>query len=763
MSINAIYSSTPRIILTGIQDLSTRVVPLEPEQLPQHLPLFYTFARRGGEEATIVTGGTMGQVYGEETFMYSSKYATHVTPFLNGLAEEGNMMMVKRLKPKGAKTAWIRFSLAVRKEKEVDPDTNKETGKEIYKLYWFSKLTDNNSILTNTTIGKVVREANRFGKGLTIHDKELGLLTDGASGASSSISATGAVLGEAYPIFDLEVTDFGEYGNNMGLRLFAPNNRDDSNRPDMRFYNSTLARVFRVEFIHRENRRASARSVLNNYGEVYTDFVFKPDTVNANAGDADMYIGTMLIDQYRQTDTSRGRIAKYGPFNRVYVYEENIEHILRTLFEAEKERDAEIPEIVQSGTDSSGNPILVQNPFRKRIHNPNDDDAFWQIDFFNGYNIEGDKYQSFKVEGMRGGGVDLTATTDHWADGGSDGDMGNHEYNKLVYEELAKFENGDSYEMSNMARYPFSVFYDTGFPTEVATNKERNELRGSKDIWFPNVKKQISKLLIARKDISVCLATHEVDPENREYRVGVVPLIRKDEATRISAITTYPRAYLESEVHGTKAVRANLIMQCGRIIGSQYRGLVPMTYELALKRARFMGAANGRMNSGYGYDQDGVKQLQYVKEVNNPFVPYVAREVNWTNGASWAEPYDRHTMFFPAVRTIYRDETSVLVSDINMLIAVDLQKVCFRTWRRLVGDSKLTNAQFIERSDNLILEDVDGRYDGRVVIKPETFYTKGDEARGYSWNCRIHMYANNMKTVGVYTVVTHRQSELEGK
>ena len=41
MSSVEIYNSTPNILYTGIQDLSTRTIIPEPEKYPQHLPLFF--------------------------------------------------------------------------------------------------------------------------------------------------------------------------------------------------------------------------------------------------------------------------------------------------------------------------------------------------------------------------------------------------------------------------------------------------------------------------------------------------------------------------------------------------------------------------------------------------------------------------------------------------------------------------------------------------------------------------------------------------
>ena len=72
----------------------------------------------------------------------------------------------------------------------------------------------------------------------------------------------------------------------------------------------------------------------------------------------------------------------------------------------------------------------------------------------------------------------------------------------------------------------------------------------------------------------------------------------------------------------------------------------------------------------------------------------------------------------------------------------------------------LTPDQFIARSDALIKANVAGKFDARVVIVPETFYTSDDDQRGYSWSCNIHMYAPNMKTVGTFTIVAHRIEDL---
>lgn len=758
MSIANIYSSTPNIIQTGIRDLSTRVVPPEPEAQPQHLPLFFTFSSRGDDEDFhTVEGTSMTAMYGDEFLNMGTKYATHATPFIRGITSQGNLVMLKRLKPEGAKTAWIRFALGVTKQTSGN-DTK-------WLLRWI--VNPAKPIGTDTsklgTLEQRYLESFEFGKGLSL--AEVGLLTSDMPGSFSStgIVTAGTQLERVYPIFDLEVSHFGDYGNNLGLSIYCPN-KTSEDRPNLRFYDESLIRQYRVKFVKRKDKRSSAVSISNKYGEQWTDFVFRPKTIDTTVGNLDRYMGTSTLDNYRNLDRSFGRVPTYGPYNKIKVYSENIEHICKTVYQTELEADelaaiarAEYQERMLEKAKAEGkfweDDSSMRSEYTKRLDYTSNEEiernVHWQIDLLTGKSMSGAPYRTIEIAGLRHEGELVNKESLYWSDGGSDGKMNNEEYNRLVIQEIEQFENDDC-RYRDLARYPFSVFYDTGFmETRDAPHKSK-----------------LIKLLAARKDISVCWTTHSVETNEKyidnESVPGVTPLNKKDEAGMVSYLATVIRAVAESTIWGTGACRANIIMQCGTIVGSDFTGRVPMNYELAMKRARYMGSSDGKMRPGYGYDQDGIKQLQYMKEVNNPFVPFQTREINWTNGASWAQFYDRNTMFFPAVRTIYQDETSVLISDINMLIAVDLQKVCFRTWRRLVGNSKLTNRQFIELSDKYILEDVEGRYDGRVTIKPETYYTPADELRGYSWHCNIHMYANNMKTVGIFTVVTHRQEDLEG-
>ncbi|MPN24462.1 hypothetical protein SDC9_171861 [bioreactor metagenome] len=175
-----------------------------------------------------------------------------------------------------------------------------------------------------------------------------------------------------------------------------------------------------------------------------------------------------------------------------------------------------------------------------------------------------------------------------------------------------------------------------------------------------------------------------------------------------------------------------------------------------------MGAGNGVWRPGLGFDVSPNNQITLFNSntVNATFKSAAVRNKDWDNNLVWAQRFDRASLFWPAVQTVYDDDTSVLNGPITMFAAVELTKVCFRVWAELTGRSDLTEEQLIERSDNRILALSNGRFDNRFVIEPNTFFTDDDRQRGYSWQTRVNLYANNMRTVGTYTIVARRMSDL---
>jgi len=352
------------------------------------------------------------------------------------------------------------------------------------------------------------------------------------------------------------------------------------------------------------------------------------------------------------------------------------------------------------------------------------------LNFMGGVDYDGTPYHAIEVVGPADGGILLSETATHYLKGGDDGDLSWANFDQLVGDDVANFENSQ-HNLMDDATYPISAYWDPGYSLDT--------------------KRKLLTPIGLRKDIYVVLSTQDItEPQNtadEDSSIGV-------------ALRTAARLYPESAFYGTATCRCIVVEQAGTLNGGNFKGLVPQTVDLAQKVAAFMGASSGIAAAGRGFDQSPTNQITSLRALNNTYKPARVRNADWNNGMVWSQAYDRRSFFYPAIQTVYDDDTSVLNSAINMMFFTELEKVCQRVWRDLSGNSKLTNAQFIERSNALISERTVGRFDGRLTVIPETFLTEDDSNRGYSWSCNINAYGNNMKTVGTFTVNAFRSEDL---
>lgn len=703
-----IRNAAPNPILRGIRDESGRPPVNQPELIPAHLPHVFLFTERGSTEPQLVSGDAMLRHFGAKSFEYRGRYANHQTAMVNTINAEGNRMMVQRLVPPGANpAASLRLSVDMMKD-EVTLYERDEEGK--YKLD-----EEGDRIPTGDTAeGIVLRwmtepiiKEDDDGRLLEKGDPRLNesgaqrILEDRIGDAATSTGEMTNTEGEQstiYPIMDVEVKDFGSYGNRMGFRLSAPT--VDSDIPaDVDTIEEQLAYLYRISFVERDENTSTPRVLENLWGERSVDFSFKEGVINEQT-DQELHIDEAVVPRFEQ-EAVDGLTEIRSPIGRIHVY-----NALETVLE-----EAHSLEAARGTVDA--------DPEYKHM-----------VNVFTGHDHNGIPYDAVEVRGPADDGILLTEHSTHYCTGGFDGKMTFDTFDEEVAYQLKNYGDLENKFLDD-AIYPQSVLYDSGFTLET-----------KKEFFVP---------MGRRKDVYVVLSTQDVSqPQNRP----------SEESSIAVALRTAARMYPESEVYGTSTCRAIIHGHSGYLLDSPYKKLLPLTIEFAQKCAAYMGAGNGSWISGQAFDMPGNNRVRMFKGVNADWQKYNVRSRDWDNGLVWVQNYDRRSLFWPGVQTAYDDDTSVLNAAANMFIAVELQKVALRTWRDLTGISYLTNDQFIERSDGLIKEKSDGRFDGRVVIVPETFYTANDEQRGYSWSCNIHMYAPNMKTVGTFTVVAHRMSDL---
>lgn len=717
-----IRNAAPRGILRGIKDESGRPPVYEPEAIPTHLPHVYLFTERGPTLPQLVSGDTMMRLYGSKSFGLRSEYATHQTVLANTVNGEGNKMMVQRLVPNDARPpAAMRLSLDVMVDNipqyerasdgtfVLDQQGNKiATGETLpgHVLRWVL-----GPVNEDFSEGSAEFTAGEEAARLTENDAER--LTEGgllrileSSVGDGSITVGGMVntQGEQsalYPIMDFEVDTFGKYGNRMGIRLSAPTTQSSIALDDETALEQ-LAYLYRLQFVERPDENTTPKIIETLFGEQFVDFSFKEGVINEQTN-SELYIDDAVIPSYHQ-ESAAGMPELRPPFGRIHVYHTYLNEVLDMVHPVE------------------ANHGLV----------PEGEEAKHLTNILTGVNVNNVPYYTIRVRGPAENGVLLSEGVTHYAMGGADGTLGLENFDKLVRNELNNYGDLEA-DLLDTAMYPQSVIYDTGFTLET--------------------KKSFAVPMGRRKDMYVVVSTQDVlRPQNTP----------SEESSIAVALRAAMRMYPESEIYGTSTCRAMVLGHSGYLLNSEYKGLLPLTIEFAQKCANYMGAGTGIWNGGLGYDNPPNNHVTMFRGVNAPFKSANIRSRDWDTGLVWVQNYDRRSLFWPGVQTVYDDDSSVLNSAVNMMVAVELEKVADRTWRDLTGISYLTPGQFIERSNRLIEERTRARFDGRVIVVPETFYTSNDEQRGYSWSCNIHMYAPNMKTVGTFTIVARRIEDYEG-
>lgn len=539
----------------------------------------------------------------------------------------------------------------------------------------------------------------------------------------------GTNLSKSYPILDFEVSSAGKWGDLAGIRFSAPSAL--SAIPfDTRLIKEQLTTMFRMQVVERADVNSSAKVIETRYGEQFIDFSLKPNAVNDRTSQ-EIYLPAIYDNNYISYDTVP---PSFGTFSGIHVYEANISTVLQALYTQERAALA---------NELGWSPAQVDNMIPV--------DGKYTINFFTAVAWDGNVYETIRMATdidllTIPGGTEMKSNYTQYAQGGSDGDTSYANFDAMVafqcenYGDLIVKRDPNAtdpdpsdvpLDFMDTAKWPQSAIWDSGF--NLATKY---------------------KLLVPmgrRKDIWTALSTQECGP-------GSIQNSANDESSTAIILQQAARMYPESEYYGTKTCRAIVVGHSGELTSSAWRGLAPMSMDLAAKVASYMGASNGQWIPGKNFDisPKNIVSMFRTDSVNATFKNADVRNEDWANGLIWVQNFDRRSLFYPGIQTVYDDDTSVLNSLFNIIAVVELEKVCEQTWRELTGIQTLTVAQFIERSDKLITDKVANRFDDKFIIVPETYLTEGDEQRGYSWSCKVNMYAANMRTVGTYTIVSRR-------
>ena len=504
-----------------------------------------------------------------------------------------------------------------------------------------------------------------------------------------------------YPLMEVPASFFGEPGNNLGLRIWAQNELDPAGF-DSATSEQFKTRLYRVQFLELMEGSSTPIVIKTKYEEDYVNVSFDKG-VYSESLDRDLTIDEVLIDQYEDDGIESGMSPLYSPFSEVHVYRENIQLIQEMILEREM----------------AVNPAINMHVSQAS-----------QIDFLTMIGNDGDAYQSVLLEGPIEGGLLLGKSSTIYAAGGSDGDTSFEEYVKLTDIENLNFGKlNDQYE--NVPLYQFGVLYDAGLPMAS--------------------KYKAINVLGARADLQYRFTT---------LVHGEKPLTASEEISRAQALMTRLKAFPESTLYGTSVCRAMIVLQSGDIVGGGYNKPVPQLIDYMVKQAKFAGAGDGVMRAEFAVDESPNNHIRLIKNINVPFFNARASSNLWSNGATYSITYDHRSNYYPCIRSVYLDDTSVLLSPITVDICCVIMRLIHKVHAKFSGNASLTQEQLIERCDEEILDRTRDLFGSRVDIIPRTEITAIDANNGTSWTCTVTVAAETPRNTLDFRLETIRRSDL---
>jgi len=708
-----ILNASPQAILLGTDDKSAGIVTPEREPIPQHLPKFYLFAQKGQTVPSLVGGAKMLATYGDKTFNKLSPYYNHATMFATAIAGEANTLMVQRVIPDDANPE-SNFTLYMDILEDEVPNYLRNSDGSLVSDGSGGYLVDENE---ETILGHRVKYVKKYTpEGVVLgHSVSLTGTMEDADGNKSTM----------IPILDIKAKYKGGFYNNVGIAI---ENIDYAKIPGT-IMSKAKVLPYKLKLVTRLNEKTTYTVQKSLYGEESVMFSLKEHVINPTT-EAGFDMNTVFPDNWAN-ETDPLMPLKYSDYEGIHVYYNNVEKVLAKIMEFEKEFVSSENKEWHDGMHASTLSWFDYNTDNKEELQA---DEVHLTNIFSARSSKNVRYFTMvhdeapvkSTDTMRE--VQISSKTPIFLEGGSDGTLSNEMYEKLVTRELRKYLDPDS-EVMEMAVNVESIMYDSGFT--LATKKE------------------LCNFIALRKDTMVMLSTHDAS-------LGDKYLPLSDERAIAVNLKTRLKLTPESNYFGTKVMRGVVVSGTGVLTDGSITTRVPQLLEIAVKSAAYMGAGSGEWKHVNMFDRAPGNIIKHQKDLQPAFIPAGVKPALWNAGMVWSQPFDRRQYFFPAIQTVYENDTSVLNSYFTVMAICTLNKIAAEAWRNFTGTSDLSSAQLADAVVAFVNERVANKFDNRFVIIPEVQFTTADKQRGYSWNLITKIYANNMKTVMVSRVEAYR-------
>lgn len=783
-----IYSAVPGSIQLGAQDLSARTLPLESTIYPQCVSLIYLQAQKGSTKRVYANTAEAMARFGSETFEEKSKYYNHHTRLRNRIASAGGNCVYQRvIDPENTLKANVRVFLDVLKTKIPNYKRNSsgsyfiQGGNKVldeekpyidgYLIKWFKSfdpIKNEEFGATKAKTGGLVRwkfedeELHLISSETNIDSTDSGLTdyanktvytydsltemyeptpgvsvrkkytVDGEGTRSGPEEQTLLTTEEAtarsliYPIFEAKASEVGEWYNQVGFSIESVTGSSVNGT----IVKELLSYPYRLYIYNKATPKSSPTVFENLNGDTYTDFVFKKDATNPITQGNFSFEYATEFTFYNEVNSQQAIV--YKDMEPIYFYRDNFDSILKNIMDLEKEYvsyeikefadGAEATTMMWYNFTTDNKVDLVEeygliNPFTCKTSTG-----------VNYYTVMYD-YEKPSEDLVGYSEINLSSKTPIFLQGGSDGNLTVEKYEEFVRKDIAEYADENSSYM-DQAVNPETFLWDNGFSLDT--------------------KKELSKFLAVRKDTVYVSCTVFETEKNKITSIS-------DQLTIGGTLVNIMRMYLESETFGTQTIRGSVIAGTGRELSKSDR--VSLIEDLAVKTVKLMGGTGEKWDATELFDTQPKNEVTELIDIEPKEIKKNLQTNLYESRVNYALPNQKKGFFYPALTSVYTKDTSVANSFINMLALPFCDRVAYYTWMAHTGDIKRTEEQFKTSVTNYANNLLSNAFANILTAVAECIITEDDKIRGYSWQLKVSLYGNVMKTKQIaYTSIYRNEN-----
>ena len=486
-----------------------------------------------------------------------------------------------------------------------------------------------------------------------------------------------------YPIMVFEALYPGEYGNDLCFSLFYKNSENAAG--DVNYY-QTLFYTFAPA--RREYDSTTVTPHYDIYNTTQNSFAANPETLNPDTG-AEMSMQAVLNKAYDED-------SHQLPYT-IYTYEENLLAVGNRIAQVESETSL-------GHTKPTYDAEAIMNT------------SFgYLVNVISCRNLKGVPYDHVRlitISDEDENVIQLAEDNYIYLANGADGDLSDLMVQNCIQQFCAKTLNP---QIVDKFRYPFTHMYDVGYNFDT--------------------KYAMIDFLDVRDDIMIELSTQVLMDDNTGRTITL-----NDQMTDESngeALRSRALLMRESVLKGTDCCRCAIYAHAGFLADGVYSDPMPFTYWSAMKHARFGNLPYMNTTEPRGWPQS-YNEFFKVSSVNWINYDPEGQSRVWDSGINYVQWADMTRIFYPALRTVYRAETSVLVDQWFVDAVVYTKHVVRNAWGRFDGrnDKSAVLQQAIkEYLDTELSYLYNGKYDFEVSV----YQTAEEQRIGYIQHVLIRL------------------------